>query len=63
VITSLCQVCSHCQEVISGRGSVFYLCRQSQTDSRYPKYPPQPVVRCVAFATKPAETMEEPAGD
>ncbi len=30
-------------------GSKFLLCQLSQTDRRFQKYPPQPVVRCEGF--------------
>ena len=43
---SLCKSCLNVREVVSGTGSTFLLCRLSQTDKRFPKYPPQPVVRC-----------------
>jgi ribosome-associated protein len=46
---SLCKTCEHMREVTSGNGSRFLLCRLSQTDQRFPKYPPQPVVRCEGF--------------
>ena len=44
---SLCEHCLHMQEVISGKGSRFLLCRKSQQDPRFPKYPPQPMLRCI----------------
>jgi hypothetical protein len=47
---SLCITCRHMQEVVSGKGSRFLLCRLSQTDRRFPKYPPQPVIRCAEYA-------------
>jgi hypothetical protein len=37
------------REVVSGTGARFLLCRLSQTDERYSKYPPQPVVRCAGY--------------
>ena len=43
---SLCEFCSHMREIISGTGSRFVLCQLSQTDNRFPKYRPQPLVRC-----------------
>lgn len=43
---SLCQTCDHMREIQSGKGSLFLLCRLSQSDARYRKYPPQPVLRC-----------------
>jgi hypothetical protein len=44
--------------VMSGRGSRFVLCRRSQTDSRYPKYPPLPVLECRGW-----EGMEGPPAE
>jgi hypothetical protein len=49
---SLCEICIHTKEVISGKGSRFLLCRKSGTDRRFEKYPPQPVVKCGGFQTK-----------
>ena len=46
---SLCVTCRHMKEVVSGRGSRFLLCQLSQTDRNYPKYPPQPVIRCTGY--------------
>jgi hypothetical protein len=47
--TSLCQTCSRVREVVSGTGSRFLLCRLSQVEARFPKYPPQPVVGCDGY--------------
>jgi hypothetical protein len=49
---SLCPACTHCKEVVSGKGSRFLLCKKSQSDSRFPKYPPQPVVKCAGYVEK-----------
>ncbi len=46
---SICEICSHMTEVTSGTGSKFLLCQLSQTDRRFQKYPPQPVIRCEGF--------------
>ena len=46
---SICEACSHMKEVTSGTGSRFLLCKLSQTDRRFQKYPPQPVIRCEGF--------------
>ena len=46
MVESLCESCVHRREVISGKGSRFLLCLLSRTDGRFPRYPPQPVVRC-----------------
>jgi hypothetical protein len=45
----LCGHCVHAQIIRSNRGSVFYLCRLSATDPRFPKYPRLPVLRCDGF--------------
>jgi hypothetical protein len=47
---SLCESCTHKKEVVSAKGSRFLLCQLSQTDRRFPKYPPQPVMQCVGYA-------------
>ena len=54
---SICDVCSHMKEVISGTGSRFLLCQLSQTDRRFQKYPQQPVLRCEGF--KESEESQE----
>lgn len=46
---SLCETCSHKKEVVTGKGSRFLLCRKSETDRRFQKYPPQPIHRCIAY--------------
>ena len=49
MIPSLCEYCGYAKEVVSGKGSRFWLCSRSTTDGRFPKYPPQPVVKCIGF--------------
>ena len=49
---SLCETCAWMREVIAPKGSRFLLCRLSQTDPAYPKYPPQPVVRREGYRKK-----------
>lgn len=46
MIQSICESCSHKKDIVSDRGSRFLLCKLSQTDCRFSKYPQQPVVRC-----------------
>ena len=58
--TSLCESCNRRREVISGKSSRFLLCLLSQTDKGYPKYPPQPVLRCGGYE-KQSETEGEPS--
>jgi hypothetical protein len=48
-MTSLCEICRHVKEIVSPKGSRFLLCQLSQQDSRYPKYPRQPVVKCEGY--------------
>jgi hypothetical protein len=54
---SLCETCRHRRDVVSGKGSRFLLCQKSQQEHHYPKYPPQPVVRCGGY-----EQSREEAG-
>jgi hypothetical protein len=45
---SLCETCQNRREVRTAR-SRFLLCELSTTNAAYPKYPPQPVVRCDGY--------------
>ena len=60
---SLCESCRHLREVVSGRGSRFLLCLLSQSDKRFPKYPPQPVLKCGGYERRSADhdPGEQPA--
>jgi len=49
----LCATCAHAQVVTSSKGSTFYLCRLSETDPRFRKYPVLPVVRCSGYTPAP----------
>jgi hypothetical protein len=49
---SLCETCGRMREVVTPKGSRFLLCRLSQTDAAYPKYPPQPVARYEGYRKK-----------
>jgi hypothetical protein len=40
------------REVITRKGSRFFLCQLSQSNPHYPKYPPQPVVSCGGYEPK-----------
>ena len=53
---NLCETCALMREVITPKRSRFLLCRLSQTDPAFPKYPPQPVVRCDGY--QPKDTNE-----
>lgn len=48
----LCESCRFARVVESGRGSRFYLCKRSETDERFPKYPPLPVRACTGYEKK-----------
>lgn len=50
---SLCTSCAHVQLVRSAKGSVFLLCARSKRDPSFPKYPPQPVIRCSGHERAP----------
>ena len=52
MLQSLCETCALVREVITAKGSRFLLCQLSKTDTAYPKYPPQPVVRCDGYRKK-----------
>ena len=53
---SLCETCARVREVITPKGSRFLLCQLSRTDPAFPKYPPQPVVRCAGYQQKDTNT-------
>jgi hypothetical protein len=50
----LCEHCAHVHVVETRRGSRFYRCTLAETDPRFPRYPPLPVLRCSGFT--PATT-------
>jgi hypothetical protein len=50
--TGLCPSCVHSQTVASSKGSTFLLCRLSDVDARFPKYPSLPVLRCGGYQPK-----------
>jgi hypothetical protein len=37
------------RQIKSDRGSVFYMCQLSATDSSFPKYPRLPVLQCSGY--------------
>jgi hypothetical protein len=60
---SLCESCGHLREVISAEGSRFPHCLLAQSDSRFPKYPPQPVLRCGGYKPRPNGDDKKPTFD
>ena len=57
-MTSLCETCRHLRDVRTGR-SRFLLCGLSASDARYPRYPPQPIVRCDGYHQQNGTGMTE----
>jgi hypothetical protein len=58
---SLCETCKNMREVRTAR-SRFLLCELSVERDDYPKYPPQPVVRCEGHKSR-TDTTERAKGD
>lgn len=52
--SSLCEQCGWMREIKTPKGSRFVLCGLARRDERYPKYPPQPIVRCAGFRANAA---------
>ena len=48
----LCADCAHAHRVESPRGSRFFLCGLSLTDSCFAKYPRLPVLSCAGYDKK-----------
>ena len=48
----LCQTCRHATAITTASGSVFYRCGLAETDSRFRKYPPLPVIQCAGYQPK-----------
>ena len=45
----LCGACRHGRQTGNLRGSSFWLCERSKTDSRFVRYPALPVLACPGF--------------
>jgi len=41
--------CRWARIVTNRRGSTFFRCGRAETDARFPRYPPLPVLRCVGY--------------
>ncbi len=54
----LCRTCVHSRRVPAGP-NLYWLCRLSETDSRFPRYPRLPVVACDGYRLR---TDDEEAG-
>jgi hypothetical protein len=44
----LCADCVH-RRLVASKRSVFLLCGLAETDARFPRYPPLPVVECGGY--------------
>ena len=62
MMRSLCESCQNMREVRTAR-SRFLLCQLSVTNDNYPKYPPQPVVRCEGYEVKDVLIRPETTAD
>jgi hypothetical protein len=58
----LCASCEHSRVIETVRGSRFYLCRLSETDPRFPRYPPLPVLRCDGYEPNAATEIPNDPG-
>ena len=58
-MSSLCETCESVREICTAR-SRFLLCELSVMNAAYPKYPPQPVVRCDGYRTRNDADEAEP---
>src|SRR2546422_10946014 len=45
----LCSTCRWARIVTNRRGSTFFRCGRAESDARFPRYPPLPVLRCVGY--------------
>jgi len=55
----LCRACLFVRLVQTGRGSTFYLCRRSESDPRFARYPGLPVIHCPGFEPGPEQPPRE----
>ncbi|HEY8767103.1 MAG TPA: hypothetical protein VIP09_07560 [Dehalococcoidia bacterium] len=53
--SGLCASCVFARVIASARGSRFTLCRRSETDARFPRYPALPVLECIGYEKAPAD--------
>jgi len=55
----LCETCTFANRIQSARLSVFILCRRSEADPAYPRYPRQPVLRCPGYLVRGSSPDKE----
>lgn len=59
-------LCAHCRWVrivTNRRGSVFYRCLRADTDPRFVRYPPLPVLRCPGYERRTAGAEPGPPAE
>lgn len=49
----LCFTCRWMRRVVNRRGSSFFRCTLAETDARFVRYPPLPVLQCEGFENEP----------
>jgi hypothetical protein len=49
IAAGLCATCRWMRIVTNRRGSVFYRCALADTDPRFVRYPPLPVLECSGY--------------
>jgi hypothetical protein len=45
----LCPECACVRQIVSAKGSVFWMCEKARDDERFPRYPVQPRLVCEGF--------------
>lgn len=55
----LCLQCRHVRQIVSERGSIFYLCQRSAQDPSFPKYPKLPMLSCRGYEKAEADLPDE----
>lgn len=45
----LCPQCAFVRQIVSAKGSVFWMCERARENERYPRYPVQPKLVCEGF--------------
>ena len=58
-VVGLCPTCTWVRIVTNRRGSVFYRCLRAETDPRFVRYPPLPVLRCPGYDRRDSPAQPE----
>jgi hypothetical protein len=53
----LCAECLYARQLVSVRGSIFYLCERSNNDPSFRRYPNLPILRCSGYLGKDEATL------